>query len=85
MLGFDEARARLLAGLTPLPSERIPVEAALGRVLSEPLVASVPVPAFPYSAMDGYALATRDLVGAAPFRLVVKGESRTGRPSTPQS
>jgi molybdopterin molybdotransferase len=83
MLGFDEARARLLAGLTPLPSERVLVEAALGRVLSEPLVAGVPVPAFPYSAMDGYALATRDLKGAAPFRLVVKGESRTGRPSTP--
>jgi molybdopterin molybdotransferase len=83
MLGFDEARARLLAGLSTLPSERIPVEAALGRVLAEALVAGNAVPPFPYSAMDGYALATRDLAGAAPFRLAVKGESRTGRPSTP--
>ncbi len=83
MLGFHEARARLLAGLTALPSERIPVEAALGRVLAEPLVAVSAVPAFPYSAMDGYALATADQGGTAPFRLAVKGESRAGRPSTP--
>jgi molybdopterin molybdotransferase len=83
MLGFDEARARLLAGLTPLPSERISVETALGRVLAEPLVATSAVPPFAYSAMDGYALATSDQGATAPFRLAVKGESRTGRPSTP--
>jgi len=57
------------------------VEEALGRVLSEPLVAGEAIPAFPYSAMDGYAVATADLVGELPFRLPVRGESRTGRPA----
>lgn len=83
MLAFEEARARLLAVIEKLPSERVPLERALGRVLAEPLVASAPIPAFPYSAMDGYALATRELAGTAPFRCEVRGESRTGRPAQP--
>ncbi len=84
MLTFEEARARLLAGLETLPTEHVPLERALGRVLAAPLVAPAPIPAFSYSAMDGYALATRDLAGtSAPFRLEVRGESRTGRPAAP--
>src|SRR3954471_16813925 len=83
MLTFEEARARLLAAVEILPSERVSLELALGRVLAEPLVASAPIPAFPYSAMDGYALATQDFVGSAPFRREVRGESRTGRPAEP--
>ncbi len=83
MLTFEEARARLLAAVETLPSERVSLERTLGRVLAEPLVASAPIPAFPYSAMDGYAFATHDFVGAAPFRFAVRGESRTGRPAEP--
>jgi molybdopterin molybdotransferase len=83
MLTFEEARARLLAALEPIVSEPVPLERGLGRVLAEPLVAALAIPAFPYSAMDGYALATSDLRGAAPFRLEVRGESRTGRPAAP--
>lgn len=83
MLSFSEARARLLDGVERLPTERVALEAALGRVLAEPLVAAEAIPPFPYSAMDGYAVATRDLSGAAPFRLRVEGESRTGRPAQP--
>ncbi len=81
MLTFEAARARLLSDIVPLGSEQVPVEAALGRVLAEPLLATLPMPPFSYSAMDGYALATRDLVGEGPFELRVVGESRTGRPS----
>jgi len=81
MMSFEEARERLLKDVPCLPSERVAVEAALGRVLAEALVASAPIPPFAYSAMDGYALATRDLAGPAPWLLPIRGESRTGRPS----
>jgi molybdopterin molybdotransferase len=39
---------------------------------------SVDLPGFDYSAMDGYAVATRDLRGSGPFTLLVQGEARTG-------
>lgn len=82
MMSFEAARERLLEDVPRLPSERVALEAALGRVLAEALVASSPIPPFAYSAMDGYALATRDLAGPGPWLLPVQGESRTGRPSS---
>jgi molybdopterin molybdotransferase len=79
MLRFEEALARILAlGTPPLASEDVPLEDAEGRVLAEDLKASVDLPAFDYSSMDGYAVRMRDLAGAAPFRVPVRGESRTG-------
>jgi molybdopterin molybdotransferase len=79
MLRFEEALARILAlGSPPLPSETVDLEDAEGRVLAEDLVAPVDLPAFDYSAMDGYAVRVRDLEGAPPFSLRVRGESRTG-------
>ncbi|HTQ08201.1 MAG TPA: gephyrin-like molybdotransferase Glp [Polyangiaceae bacterium] len=83
MLDFEDARARLLAAVERLPSERVALERAHGRVLAEPVIAASPLPPFSYSAMDGYALATSDLAGAGPFELGVRGESRTGRPAEP--
>jgi molybdopterin molybdotransferase len=83
MLTFDEARALLVDAARPLLSELVRTEAALGRVLAEPLTASSPIPPFPYSAMDGYALAVADLSSEKPWRLPVEGESRTGRPAQP--
>ncbi len=59
-----------------LGSEPVPVRAALGRVLAEPVVSTLDLPPFDSSAMDGYA------VTAGGFRtLAVRGESRAGRPS----
>jgi len=78
-LAFDEARARLLATARGLPTERIALASAAGRVLASDLVASSPLPGFDYSAMDGYALATADLTGAGPWTLTVAGESSAGR------
>jgi molybdopterin molybdotransferase len=84
MLGFDEARVRLLAGVRRVAAERIPVTAdAAGRVLVEDLVAREPLPGFDYSAMDGYAVATADLAGRGPFSLAIAGESRAGREAPP--
>lgn len=78
MILFSDALSRLLAAVTPLASERVPLDEAAGRVLAEDLVAPAPMPAFDYSAMDGYALAARDATGAGPFTLPVSGESAAG-------
>jgi len=41
-------------------SERVPLARALGRVLAEDLVATMPLPGFDNSAMDGFALRSED-------------------------
>lgn len=78
MLTFDEARERILSAVALVGTEIVPLPAAAGRVLREPLTAKVPIPAFDYSAMDGYAIATTDFAGSGPWTLPVVGESRTG-------
>jgi molybdopterin molybdotransferase len=79
LLAFDEARTRLLATARVLPTERVALASAAGRVLAGDLVASSPLPGFDHSAMDGYALATADLTGDGPWTLTVAGESSAGR------
>lgn len=71
-----EALSRVLAGAEPLPAERVPLAAARGRVLAEPLVALRTQPGFDGSAMDGYAV--RAAEAAAGTRLPVRGESAAG-------
>lgn len=83
MLPFDEALARVLEGASVLAAERVPVGEALGRVLAQDLHASEALPPFDYSAMDGYAVHTRAFDGDGPWRLPVRGESRTGAPPPP--
>ncbi len=59
---FSEVYSRLLAQVSPLTeSERVPLEAALGRVLSENIVSALDVPPEDNSAMDGYAFAYEHL------------------------
>ena len=72
-LALEEAQARMLALLAPMPAESVPVGAALGRYLAEPLLAARTQPPADLSAMDGYAVA-----GDGPWRRV--GESRCGEP-----
>jgi molybdopterin molybdotransferase len=54
--------------------ERVPLSRALGRALVEDLVATVPLPGFDNSAMDGFAVRSED--GLAPRRLI--GEQFAG-------
>ena len=55
MIELDDAWAQLEATLSaPHREERLPLSAALGRILSETPRATHPVPPFPASAMDGY-------------------------------
>jgi molybdopterin molybdotransferase len=62
--------------------ERVSVSAAHGRVASEAVVASVDVPAFARSAMDGFAVVGESTFGAsaqAPVELALIGETKAGR------
>ncbi|TDR73061.1 gephyrin-like molybdotransferase Glp [Paludibacterium purpuratum] len=58
MMDYYQALDALAQALPPLAdSETLPLAAATGRVLAEPLSARLDTPAFDNSAMDGYALA----------------------------
>jgi molybdopterin molybdotransferase len=81
MITSAEALSRILADLPPSSGERVPLERALGRVLAETLTAREPLPAFDYSAMDGYAVGTASFSGDGPWTLAVVGESKTGAPA----
>ncbi len=56
MLSVEEALARCLALVTPLPAEQVPLRAARGRVMLAPALARRNQPPFAASAMDGYAV-----------------------------
>jgi molybdopterin molybdotransferase len=56
MLSVAEAQARVLAGLTPLPPEDVPLAQASGRVLAADVQARLTNPPCDVSAMDGYAV-----------------------------
>jgi molybdopterin molybdotransferase len=79
LLAVAEALERILAGAVPLPSQDVPLNDALGRVLTRDLVARRTQPPEPMSAMDGYAVRAADL-GGAPVTLQVVGEVAAGRP-----
>ena len=59
---YENAIAQLLQNARPVADvETLPLRAALGRVLAEPLVSRIDVPGWDYSAMDGYALRAADV------------------------
>lgn len=59
-----EARLRRHVSLRPLGAERVTLDAALGRVLAEDVVAPVDVPGFDRASVDGFAVRAADLEGA---------------------
>ncbi|MEZ4312693.1 MAG: hypothetical protein R3F14_32115 [Polyangiaceae bacterium] len=78
MIRFEEALERLLHGVRAVGTERVSIDDAPGRVLAEDLVASVDLPAFDHSSMDGYAFAAADFEGEGPWEMHVHGESAAG-------
>ena len=67
VLDRDEAERRFRAAidLTPRGIERVPLDAALGRVLAADVVSPVDVPSFDRSNVDGFALRAEDTFGAS--------------------
>jgi len=66
MITIQQARAVVLEhGGQPLPAECVPVASAVGRVLSEAVVADGDLPPFDRVMMDGYAVRAEDTAAAA--------------------
>jgi molybdopterin molybdotransferase len=94
MLSVDAALARILAHVGPAATEEIPLAEAHGRVLAADIAAPRPLPPWPASAMDGFAVRSADVPGAlrvvetvpagkAPTRAIGPGEATrvlTGAP-----
>src|SRR5512138_5180 len=83
LLSPATAKALLLnhLALSALPSEEIPVQAALGRVTAFPVFAGEPLPAFDRSTVDGFAVQAQDTFGASdtlPAYLQLVGEIPMG-------
>jgi molybdopterin molybdotransferase len=83
-LGLDEAMTLLRTLVAPLPAEAesIPLAGAVNRIVADTIVASMNVPPFNSSAMDGYAVCSSDPVFATapPYRLPLQGGSLAGTP-----
>ncbi len=76
MIAESEALARVLAEVTPLQAVPTPLLDALDRYAAQEATATVPIPAFDQSAMDGYALVAAESTTAQPLR--VSGEQAAG-------
>jgi molybdopterin molybdotransferase len=81
LLDVETALAQILAQIPQLPSESVPLEAAFQRVLAEDVSASLNLPPFANSSMDGYAVKAADIAQASadsPVRLSVIGDIPAG-------
>ena len=67
VLDRDEAERRFRAALdlSPRGRERVPLDAALGRVLASDVTSPVDVPSFDRSNVDGFAVVAQDTFGAS--------------------
>lgn len=77
MKALAEAQRAVLDAMTPLPSEAVDLDAALGLVLAEDVVATGDVPPFANSGVDGFAVRSAD-VTSVPAALSVVGDVAAG-------
>lgn len=84
LLGVEEAVAALLDDAQVMDrTEQAALADAHGRILAAPLRSPLDVPGFDNSAMDGFALHTRDLAQARVIGLPVSQRIPAGRTGTP--
>lgn len=76
MISESEALQRVLAAVSPLELQTMPLAKALDAFAGRDVIASVPIPGFDQSSMDGYALRAADAMLES---LPVKGEQPAGR------
>ena len=77
LLPVREAISRIVAGVTPVETERVDLAAAYGKTLAEPIAAPRDQPPFPSSAMDGYAVRAADSADGAALKVI--GTSAAGK------
>ena len=84
LVSVEEHRERILSAIHPLPAFDQPLMEAVGLSAAEDVRATVSLPGFDNSAMDGYAVAHADVASAseeAPVHLPVVGEIGAGQAS----
>ena len=80
MISVEEALERILAEIMPLDAVQVPLAESLGHVLAQEVIAQEDMPPFANSAMDGFALLSKDSQprGGQPPRLRVTGGVAAG-------
>ena len=82
MMTVDEATALIASRITPVSErETADLASADGRVLAQDLVAPLPLPPFTNSAVDGYAIHSRDLPVGNERAFPVSGRVAAGAPA----
>jgi len=76
MISESEALERVLKAMSPMRSCAAPLFEALDRFAAQDVAATVPIPAFDMSSMDGYALIASESRGAQALRVI--GEQPAG-------
>lgn len=78
-------QARIVTLLTPTPVESRPLDSCLGLAVAGDLTASILLPPFDNSAMDGYAIRSIDVAGAeaTPVTMLVAEDIPAGRIDCP--
>lgn len=74
-----------LPPIANLPTERLPLPQAAGRILASEVRSAVNVPGFAKSMMDGYAVRADETQGATPYNPIsfrIAGTSLPGQPTT---
>jgi len=83
-IGYEQALGLALENVSPLGEEIIPIERAVGRIISRSVPALVDSPSVDASFKDGYAVVSRDLVHAGPenpVTLEIVGHAAAGEAS----
>ncbi len=81
MISPNEAVSTILSHVTPLPAEKVHFTQAFGRICAEDIISPVNIPYHNNSAMDGYAIVSKDTSTASkenPVTLPVIGEYQAG-------
>jgi len=76
MLSEEEVRTKILAAVPTLPVKKVPLRQAASRFSATELVATIPLPSFDNSAMDGYAVVASSATKGA--RLKIVGDQPAG-------
>ena len=79
LVSIEEAQQLVLERVVRLHEESVPVDAAVGRVLTEAATAVIDLPPFDSSAMDGFALRSEDTPGTLPVRFRIAAGSPAKR------
>lgn len=83
ILSVEQALSNIISTITPLTlTERTSLHGSLDRILAQPIISSLEIPAFRNSAMDGYAARFSDLSSTEAKFLKLVGKSFAGHPYT---